>query len=316
MASVTLAESAKLSQDELIAGIIENIITVNRMFDLLPFDAIDGNAVGYNRENALAGVGVAGVGTAVDAAVNPIDASTSAKNAATFTYITQGLTTILGDAEVNGLIEATRSNVQDQRATQVASKAKHCGRVFQHMLINGTGASNQFTGLVSLASAGQKVNTGANGGPLSFDFLDQLIDLVKDKDGVVDYIAMHARTIRAYYALLRGVGGASIGEVVELPSGKKVPGYRGIPIFQNDYIPINVTKGSSSNTGYLFAGTFDDGTRQHGIAGLTAKNAAGIQVVQVGEKENADESITRVKWYAGLALFSDLGLAMADGITN
>ncbi len=187
MASVTLAESAKLSQDQLIAGIIENIVTVNRMFDLLPFDGIEGNAVGYNRENALGNVGVAGVGTAIDSAVNPIDASTNAKNPATFTYITAGLTTILGDAEVNGMIQATRSNVQSQKAVQIASKAKHCGRLFQHMLINGTGAANQFTGLLSLASAGQKVNTGTNGKALDFDTLDQLIDLVKDMKSSTKY---------------------------------------------------------------------------------------------------------------------------------
>ena len=45
MASVTLAESAKLAQNELVAGVIENIITVNRFFDVLPFDSIEGNAL-------------------------------------------------------------------------------------------------------------------------------------------------------------------------------------------------------------------------------------------------------------------------------
>ena len=56
MASVTLAESAKLAQDELVAGVIENVITVNNMFELLPFDGIDGNALAYNRENVLGDV--------------------------------------------------------------------------------------------------------------------------------------------------------------------------------------------------------------------------------------------------------------------
>ena len=41
MASVTLVESAKLALDDLVAGIIENIITVNHMFEMLPFDGID-----------------------------------------------------------------------------------------------------------------------------------------------------------------------------------------------------------------------------------------------------------------------------------
>jgi hypothetical protein len=127
---------------------------------------------------------------------------------------------------------------------------------------------------------------------------------------------MPDRTIRSYKALLRGLGGASIDETVELPSGARVLSYSGVPIFRNDYIPINQTKGGSSDTTTIFAGTFDDGSRTHGIAGLTAAQANGIRVVEVGEKEDADETITRVVWYAGLALFSELGLSCADGVTN
>jgi hypothetical protein len=317
MASVTLAESAKLSQDELVAGIIENVISVNPMFDMIPFDGIEGNALAYNRENALGNVVVTEVGDLIASqGANPIDASTDGKAAATFTQVTSTLTTIVGDAEVNGLIEATRSNINGQKAVQVASKAKHCGRVWQHMFVNGTGATGQFTGLTGLTAGGQHVSTGTDGGALSFAFLDELVDLVLDKDGEVDWITLPARTLRSYNALLRGLGGASINEVITLPSGRQVPAYRGIPMFRNDYIPTNVTKGATSNTTSVYAGTFDDGSRSHGIAGLTARTAAGIRVVEVGESETRDESITRVKWYCGLALFSEKGLAEADGISD
>jgi len=128
MASVTLAESAKLSQDQLVVGLIESVITVNHMFELLPFEGISGNALAYDRENALGDVQNVGVG-------DPI----TAKSAATFTQVTSSLTTIVGDAEVNGLIQATRSNKMDQTGVQIASKAKSAGRQFQNHLINGTG---------------------------------------------------------------------------------------------------------------------------------------------------------------------------------
>lgn len=306
MASVTLAESAKLAQDELVAGVIENIITVNPFFDVLPFDGIDGNALAYNRENVLGDVQVLGVGGTI-----------TAKAAATFTQVTSTLTTIIGDAEVNGLIQATRSgDGNDQAAVQIASKAKSVGRKYQDMLVNGTGSSNEFDGMLNLVSSGQMATTGTNGKALDFDVLDELLDLVTDKDGEVDYFMMHARTLRSYMALLRGLGGASINEVVALPSGREVPGYRGVPIFRNDWVPVNQSKGSGSNQTTIFAGTLDDGSRMHGIAGLTAEQAAGIQVVPVGESETKDESITRIKWYSGLALFSEKGLAAADGITN
>jgi hypothetical protein len=319
MASVTLVESAKLAQDLLVAGVIEDIITVNQMFQQLPFDGIDGNSLKYNRENALGGVGVAGVGTVFDATDrNPIPGETAGmKAAATFTEVYSGLTTIAGDAEVNGLIEATRSSDgNNQTAVQIGSKSKHTGRVYQHMLINGTGAGDQFDGLINLCASGQtRATVGGNGDLLTIDILDELMDLVTVKDGMVDYFAMHARERRAYRVALRALGGASVAEVVQLPSGEKILSYSGVPIFRNDYIPQDGTVGSSTDTTTIFCGTFDDGSRSNGLSGLTAQNASGIQVVDVGESETKDERIWRVKWYAGLALFSEKALACAPGIT-
>jgi hypothetical protein len=311
MASVTLAESAKLSQNDLVAGVIENVVTVNHFFHVLPMDGIDGNALAYNRENVLGDVQSLG-----------IDGTITAKAAATFSQVTSSLTTIIGDAEVNGLIQATRSGEgNDQEAIQIASKAKSVGRSYQNQLINGTGTSDEFSGLLALCDSSQTIiqdtaSVTTNGGALSFAKMDELIDLVTDKDGEVEYLMMHGRTLRSYYALLRALGGASIGEVVELPSGLKVPGYRGIPIFRNDWIPTNQTQGSLSTGTTMFAGTLDDGSRSHGIAGLTASNEAGIVVQQVGLSETKDNTITRVKWYCGLALFSLKGLAMLKGISN
>lgn len=306
MATVTLAESAKLSLNELHAGIIETIVDVNPMFELIPFQEIEGNALAYNRENAMGDVQYVGVGDTI-----------TAKAPATFTQVTSSLTTLIGDAEVNGLIQATRSNINDQKAVQIASKAKSLGRQLQNTMVNGDGASNSFTGMLTLCAAGQTIaSTGANGDALSFDVLDRLIDQVKDKDGQVDFIMMAARTIRSFYALLRALGGATIGDVLTLPSGRKVPVYRDVPILRNDFIPINQVKGTSTNCTTIFAGTFDDGSQTHGISGLTATGSAGVRVENVGIHQSKDETITRVKMYCGMALFSELGLAMATGITN
>lgn len=300
MASVTLVESAKLTNDMLLAGVIENVVTTNPLYEVMPFMEIEGNALAYNRENALGDVQFLGVGGTV-----------TAKAAATFTRVTSSLTTLIGDAEVNGLIEATRSNVTDQKAAQVGSKAKSIGRQYQTTMITGDGTSDTFVGLSTLCASGQKIPTV---GAYDLSDLDALIDLVKDKDGVVDYFMMPARSVRTYFGLLRGLGGASIGDVITLPSGRKLPSYRGIPIFTNDYIPINGGVGTDETT--IFAGTFDDGSGQHGISGLTATGASGMRVQEVGAKETADETITRVKMYCGLALFSALGLAALTGVTN
>lgn len=308
MASVTLVESAKLSQDMLISGVIESIVTVDRFFEILPFLEIEGNALAYNRENALGDVQNLAVGGTI-----------TAKNAATYTKITTSLTTIIGDAEVNNLIQNTRSNFTDQKAAQVMSKAKNIGLTYRNQYINGTGASDTVEGLISLvagAAASQTVGaSNANGDLLTFDVLDNLIDLVKDKNGIVDYFQAHSRTIREFFALLRAQGGATIQETVTLPSGATVPAYRSIPMFRNDNIPIDQTQGLSSDATQVFAGTLDDGSNQVGITGLTAVGEAGIRVAEIGEHQSRDESITRIKFYCGFALFSELGVATATGIT-
>lgn len=305
MPTVTLVESAKLTQDMLLAGVIEQIVEVNPIFEILPFMEIEGNALAYNRELLGGDAEFLGVGGTI-----------AAKAAATFTKVTSGLTTLIGDAEVNGLIEATRSNRVGQTAIQVASKAKSLGRMYQDNMINGDGTSNTFPGLISLLPATQIIDVGTNGAALTFDTLDSLIDTVRDKDGSADYLMLSARTIRSYYALLRGLGGASIGDVITLPSGRQIPAYRGIPMFRNDWIPTDQTKGSGTALTTIFAGTFDDGSGTHGIAGLTALGSAGIRVEDVGISETKDETITRVKFYCGMALFSELGIAAAPAITN
>lgn len=300
MASVTLVESAKLTQDMLLAGVIENVVTTNPLFEILPFMEIEGNALAYNRENALGDVQFLGVGGTI-----------TAKAAATFTKVTSSLTTLIGDAEVNGLIEATRSNYTDQKAAQIASKAKSLGRQYQDTMISGDGTSNTFEGLITLCASGQKI-TGV--GAYDLGDLDALIDKVKDKDGQVDYFMMPARSVRTFFGLLRALGGASINDTLQLPSGRRLPLYRGIPIFTNDWIPVDGGGGGNETT--IFAGTFDDGSGQHGISGMTAAGSAGMRVQEVGASETKDETITRVKMYCGLALFSALGLAALTGVTN
>ena len=305
MASVTLAESAKLCQDELVQGVIENVISIDQSYGLLPFQGIDGNAISYDRENALGTVQAAGVGDTI-----------TAKEAATFTKVSTALTTLIGDAEVNGLIQATRSGVMDQTSVQIASKAKNLGRYYQNYLINGTGASDQFSGLLALCASGQKVTTATDGAALSFALLDELCDLVKAKNGQVDFIMMPLRTRRAYKTLLRALGGSSADEVYTMPNGANVIAFNGIPIFANEWIPVDQTQGATDTCTSVIAGVFDDGSQKVGVAGLTAKNEAGISVEYAGMHATKDEKIWRVKWYASLAVYSEKAIAVLPGITN
>ena len=110
--ALTLAEAAKLSNDLLLAGVIESIIKESPILQVLPFVEIVGNGLTYNRENAAPTAAFYDVG------------DTWAEDAPTFTQVTTALTILGGDADVDNYLKATRSNVQDLEAAVVELKAK------------------------------------------------------------------------------------------------------------------------------------------------------------------------------------------------
>lgn len=305
MPSITMAEAVKLQQNPLIKGVVETIRTTDQLYNLLPWQECNG-VKNWNKESVLGDVQVLGVGGTI-----------TAKNPATVVPASATLTTIIGDAEINGLIQATRSNTNDQKGFQVFSKAKSAGRQYRNMFINGTGLADQFPGLLSQVAAGQILAAGTNGANLSFHLLDQLMAKVKAKDGEVDFLSMPERTLLSFLELCRGANGAGLVEVISLPGGKSLHKYRGTPILTNDWIPTNQTQGTGTNCTTVVAGCFDDGSEKVGIAGLTAPGENfGIVVKDIGEKADADEEITRVKWYCGLANYNDYALAALRGILN
>lgn len=310
MSTLTLAEALLLQQNPLIAGVIESIITTNQMYKVLPFQFIDGNAMGYNRELSLGDADVVGVGSASSA--NAITAKAPTK----VTPATAKLIPIIGDAEMDHFEMVTMSSTNDQEAIQIAGKAKSIGRKFQDLMVNGDEGSNplHFDGLAQLVPNSQKF--GVAGQAFSLDVLDGLISKVKSKDGLVDYFMMSDINVRRYLSELRKLGGAGINETIQLPGGGAILGYRGIPIFQNDWITTDAAAEPAMNRSDIYAGVFDDGSKKIGMAGIGAAKQNGIFVTRVGEKEGSNEVITRVRMYAGFALYSELGVAMAPAVDD
>ena len=305
MPSVTLVESAKLTQNMLVRGIIQNIIEVNPLFDDMPFLPIQSNALVFDRENTLGDVQETGIGGTI-----------TANNPATFTEITARLIRIVGDVEVDNLIESTRSDSgMSQTDTQITAKTKEMGRRYQTLMINGLGVSNQFPGMSLLCAPTQKVDTGVNGGAFSFDILDEMLSLVTAKDGTVDWIMMPRRTMNSFRRARRVLGGTT-PDHIETSNGRNVMQYEGIPVYRNDFLPINQTKGTGSNQTTIYCGTWDDGSESNGLVGLTSMRDAGISLIQVGQMEGQDTTKWRLRWYCGMTLFNEKALACADGITD
>jgi hypothetical protein len=313
MASQTLAQAKLFINNEIVSGVVEDIISVNPIYNLLPFMGYDGQAILVNREVTLG-----------NSEVLAVDTTISAKAAATFTQTSYSATRLIGDVELDALLalQSTGAGV-DQLAIEISSKAKSIARLFQTGMATGTGTSPQMNSLHSLCDSSQY--TTATGGTtsqaLSFALLDELLDLVKAKDGTVDWMMMPARTLRSYRVLLRALGGVTADEVITFPDGRKVMGYSGIPIFKNEFLSITETADGAALTGgamtSVWAGCFDGGDRRTGISAIHPSSApAGITVKVVGDMETKDSSLVRVVQYANMVNFNRRGLARLTSISN
>ena len=293
--AVTLAESAKLSQNMLRRGVIETIIEVSPILQTLPFLDVVGNSYAYNQENTLGGASFF--------AVN----ATWTEGTATFTQKTASLAILGGDADVDNFIQRTRSDINDQRAIQTALKAKDVSRKFEDTFITGDVSvdANSFDGLRKLVPAAQKINPGANGGSLTLGLLDQLIDLVKG--GKPDMLLMSKRTRRKLKGLLSA--NTHYIERGENAFGRQVMLYDGIPVEVSDWVPDTETLGTGTALSSIYA------LRLNEADGLVGLQNGGLEVVDIGQLESKDGTRVRIRWYVGLALLRDSAVARLEGLT-
>lgn len=292
--AITLTEAAKLSNDILLAGVIETVVKESPVLQTLPFIEIVGNGLTYNRENAAATAAFYDVG------------DTWAESTPTFTQETATLKILGGDADIDNFLIATRSNVQDLEAAIIQLKAKAVQQKFDDTFVNGDVSTDpkSFDGIDELCEASQEISMGTNGGTLTLSKLDELMDLVKT--GKPELLLMSKRSRRTLNELARTSG--TFLETDRNEFGQMLQFYNGVPIGVSDYIADDQTVGTSSDCSTIFALQFGEGA----VSGLTAPG--GLQVERVGSLEQQDATRTRIKWYVSLALFNTLKLAKLIGV--
>ena len=295
--ALTLTESAKLSNDMLLSGVVETIVNESPVLQHLPFIEIVGNSLTYNRENAAPTVAFYDVGDTWD------------ESTPTFTQVTAILKILGGDADVDNYVAATRSNIQDLEAAVVELKAKAVQQKFDDTFINGDTDtdSKSFDGIDKLTPAGQTVSMGTNGATLTLDKLDELIDKVKT--GKPDILIMSRRTRRKMNSLVRDSGSGFLQSDRDM-LGRMVQYYDGVPIGISDWVADDRRVGTSQDCSTVYAVQFGE----EGVSGLTGPS--GLQVERVGSLETKDATRTRVKWYVAVALFSTVKLAKLTGVRN
>lgn len=306
------AEAKKLSNNDLVRGVIEEIIDVDQTFQLLPFVKTEGKAYVYNRENSLASAQFIKVSVDVP------------ESATTFTEVSVTLRIIAGDVDVDNFMQATYSDTNDQKSVQVAFKAKAMQRLWSDKFINGVSSTAydltalggggaetnvEFDGMDTLATQVVFANgaTAGNGAAFNIDRLDVLIDTVRTG---MDAFVFSRRALRDYKKTLRALS-AVTPEYITLANGSTALAYAGKPILMNDFISDAKTVGTSTDCTTIYAAKMNE---VDGLHGVFSGPSAGFQVIDIGQLEKRDATRTRIKWYCALALKSTKSLAKLTGV--
>lgn len=291
--AMTLVEAAKSAANQgavLRSSIIEMYARNSDVLQALPFDSITGNAMRYNREETLPGVGFRGVNEAYTEDVGVINP------------VTEPLVIAGGDLDVDKFILATMGD--NQRSVREGMKVKALAHRWTKAFLKGDSSSDprEFDGLQSRLTGSQKIAAGstANGSALSLAKLDELIDAVDDPTHLIMNRTMRRRLSAA--ARLSTVGGYLTYTLDAF--GRQVTRYNDLPILVveqdndgNDILPFTEAASSGTATATsIYCVSFREGM-------LTGIQNGGMQVTDLGELQTKPVFRTRVEWYAGIALY-------------
>lgn len=292
--ALTKTEAAKLTQDLMVRGVIDTIIKDSQVLQYLPFMNVVGTALTYNREATNPAISF----------YDPYDTITEA--GPTFTQVTAALKIMVGDADVDNFLQQSYSDPNDLAVEVIMKRAKATAYKFMDTFFNGdTGVdAKSFDGLTKILNGtGQEFSLGTNGGNLSLDSVDQLIDLIPGARP--DALLMSKRTRRKLNSLRRNSGIMLETSVDQF--GQHVLAYDGIPVLVDDNVLDTQTQGSSNQCSSIYAVRW-------GMDGVMGIQNGEIAVDEVGHLETKDSDRYRIKWYTAITVPSMLGIARVKGI--
>ena len=302
--ALTLIEAAKLETgDAYKSGVIELYAGSSDILMNLPFESIAGNALKYNRETSLPGIGFRGV----NESYTP---STGVLNPLTESLIIAG-----GELDVDKFIVQTMG--MGQRTTQEAMKIRALSLAWTRKFIKGDTASDprEFDGLQVRAVGDQVISAGstANGAALSLAVLDEAIDQTLNPTHLIMSKAM-ARKFSAA-ARTTAVSGYVTYDVDAL--GRRIMKYNDLPILTVDLdntgtaiLPFTeaASSGTDTATSIYIVGMGGDS--------LTGIQNGGLMVEDLGILQTAPVYRTRIEWYSGLAAFNGRSITRIKFIGN
>ena len=289
--ALTIIEAAKLDPGEVIRNaVVELYAGSSDILMTLPFVNIPGNAMKYNREGALPGVGFRGVNEAYTPSTGILNP------------ITEALVIAGGDLDVDRFIINTMG--MGQRSIQEAMKVRALGLHWTSKFIKGDSISEprEFDGLQTRVTGDQKIAAGAtaNGTPLSLGKLDEAIDQTLNPS----HLIMSKAMARKFATAARGGIMGDYNVVID-DMGRRVEYYMGLPILKvdldnegNAILPFTeaATSGTATASSIYVVSFTEDG--------MTGLQNGMMDVRDLGELQTSPLYRTRVEWYNGIAIYN------------
>ena len=302
--ALTLVEAAKQSQNPIQSAVIEMYARSSDIMAALPFNNISGNALRYNREESLPGIGFRGVNEAYTE-------STGVLNPMTEPLVIAG-----GDLDVDKFILDTMGG--QQRSVQEMMKVKSLALAWTKQFIKGDSATDPrgFDGLQARLTGNQHFTVGNTnaGDPLTLAKLDEAIDRVENPTHIIMNKTMKRRMAAA--ARLATVGGYITFELNAF--GRRVQYYNDLPILVvdsdqegTDILRFNEVGGgdTTANSTSIYVVSFGDGM-------MTGIQNGVMDVRDLGELQSKPAFRTRVEWFAGIAMFHGKAACRLGGISD
>lgn len=297
MAGISLAQSARMTNDVLQAGVIEVLATESKLLQLLPFMNVQGSGYTYNIEKNLGNAQFRKVNGGYNyGAIETIP-------------ITERIVILGDEAIVDTYQIAVESDINNLMAIEVALRTKAIAHKFEKCFIDGGKAAgsgvpsesvaNEFVGILTRYTETAPANIPSAALPL---FQAQVItktdDLIGDLDTLLDMVAggadcliMNKKTRRQVTAKGRAFCDYRQGEF-----GTQFVQYGGIDIVDVD--------GDLLADDVVIAAKFG---AKEAVCGL---QNGGVRVTALGEMESQPQLKTRIEWFVGLAVFNPKAVAI------
>ena len=297
MAGISLAQSARMTNDVLQAGVIEVLATESKLLQLLPFMNVQGSGYTYNIEKNL--------GNAQFRKVN--DGYTY--GAIETIPVTERIVILGDEAIVDTYQIAVESDVNNLMAIEVALRTKAIAHKFEKCFISGGTASgsgvpsesaaNEFVGILTRYTGTAPANIPSAALPLfQAQVIEKTTDLIADLDTLLDMVAggadcliMNKKTRRQVTAKGRAFCEYRQGEF-----GTQFLQYGGVDVVDLD--------GELLADDIIIAAKFG---AKEAVCGL---QNGGVRVTALGEMESQPQLKTRIEWFVGLAVFNPKAVAV------